>query len=215
MLETKIRTILLFTAVFILFTGCGQRRDPMADPGNSSMEPDEVAEASGEAPKPVMNPEEATGHLLQSALEGDLKKVEEALEAGAEINTPDPEGHTALMFAAYNGHSEIVLKLLDHGAGIGRRDVMGRTALLYAATGPFPETVRILLDKGAKPNVVDSDEHFSPLMHAAAEGNLDVVKILVEAGADATLKDIDGDDAYSFALQSGHQAVADFLKQVR
>jgi ankyrin repeat protein len=82
---------------------------------------------------------------------------------------------------------------------------------LYAATGPFPETVRILLDKGAEPNVVDSDEHFSPLMHAAAEGNLDVVKILMEAGSNATLQDVDGDNAAAFARQSGHIEVANYL----
>jgi ankyrin repeat protein len=89
--------------------------------------------------------------------------------------------------------------------------MMGRTALLYAATGPFPETVRILLDKGAEPNVIDSDEHFTPLMHAAAEGNLDVVKILLEAGSDPSLKDVDGDNAASFARQAGHVQVADYL----
>jgi ankyrin repeat protein len=119
------------------------------------------------------------------------------------------------MFAAFNGHSEIVLKLLEEGADLEKRDFMDRTALLYASTGPFPETVRIMLDKGAKPNVVDSDEHFSPLMHAAAEGNLDVVKILIEFGADLSLKDVDGDDAESFARQGGHQQVADYLHSIR
>ena len=92
---------------------------------------------------------------------------------------------------------------------------MGRTALLYASTGPFPETVKILLDKGAKPNIIDSDEHFTPLMHAAAEGNLDVVKILLEYEADLSLTDVDGDDAESFARQAGHIQVAEYLQSVR
>ena len=149
--------------------------------------------------------------VMQWALDGELGKVKSALEAGADPNAPDPDGRTALMFAAFNGHSGIVLELLDKGAGVDRRDLMGRTALLYAATGPFPETVRILLDRGAEPSVVDSDEHFSPLMHAAAEGHLEVVKILVEAGADASLKDVDGDDAATFARQNGHPEVENYL----
>ena len=179
--------------------------------GGSSIEIS--SEASAEKPPVALeSTPELVALLQQLAHDGDMKGVEEAIESGADVNGMDEEGRTALMFAGFNGHSEIVLKLLDAESGIDHRDMMGRTALLYAATGPFPETVRILLDKGAEPNVVDSDEHFSPLMHAAAEGNLDVVKILLEAGSDATLKDIDGDNAASFAKQSGHIEVANYLE---
>jgi len=170
-------------------------------PEASVQKPDEKLESSPEL----------VALLQQAAHDGDMKGVEKAIESGVDVNGMDEEGRTALMFAGFNGHSEIVLILLDEGSGIDRRDLMGRTALLYAATGPFPETVRILLYKGAEPNVVDSDEHFSPLMHAAAEGNLDVVKILMEAGSDASLQDIDGDNAASFARQSGHLEVANYL----
>ncbi len=58
---------------------------------------------------------------------------------------------------------------------------------------------------------MDSDEHFSPLMHAAAEGQLEVVKVLIAYGADRSLKDVDGDDAASFAAQSGHMHVVEYL----
>ncbi len=192
------------------FTACNQS-------GKKKVAGDSSAEASSEASAEQSNTKlESTPELVallqQAALDGDLKGVEKDIESGVDVNGMDEEGRTALMFAGFNGHSEIVLKLLDAGSGIDRRDMMGRTALLYAATGPFPETVRILLDKGAEPNVVDSDEHFSPLMHAAAEGNLDVVKILMEAGSDATLQDVDGDNAASFARQSGHIEVANYLE---
>jgi ankyrin repeat protein len=155
---------------------------------------------------------ELLAQLIEYAFDGNITGVKEAIASGVDVNGMDEEGRTALMFSSFNGFSEIVLLLLDEGAGIDRRDAMGRTALLYAATGPFPETVSILLDKGAEPNVVDSNEHFSPLMHAAAEGNLEVVKILLEAGSDPALKDVDGDNAASFAMQAGHLAVADYLE---
>lgn len=49
-------------------------------------------------------------------------------------------------------------------------------------------------------------------MHAAAEGQLEVVRVLLEYGADPSLKDVDGDNAYIFALRNGHTAVAELLK---
>ena len=150
--------------------------------------------------------------LRQAAYEGDAVAVKEKLKQGVQVDAVDTEGHTALIFAAFNGHSDIVLDLLNAGAVIDLRDVMGRTALMYGSTGPFPETVKILLDKGADPNVVDSDEHFTSLMHAAAEGNLEVLKLLLSYGADPSLKDIDGDDAATFARQSGHTQVLEYLQ---
>jgi ankyrin repeat protein len=151
----------------------------------------------------------------QAAHDGDLEKVKTLQKQGVAYDVVDQDGHTALMFAAFNGHSEIVIFLLDAGAEINLRDYLDRTALLYASTGPFPETVKILLDRGADPNVVDSDEHFSPLMHAAAEGHLDVVKVLIANGADKSLKDVDGDDASSFATQGGHMKVAEYLNALQ
>jgi ankyrin repeat protein len=48
-------------------------------------------------------------------------------------------------------------------------------------------------------------------MHAAAEGNLEVVKVLIKYGAEISLKDVDGDDAATFAAQSGHMQVVEYL----
>jgi ankyrin repeat protein len=150
----------------------------------------------------------------QAAHDGELERVKTLHKQGVGCDAVDQDGHTALMFAAFNGHSEIVLYLLDAGAEINQDDYMGRTALLYGSTGPFPETVKILLDRGADPNKVDSDEHFTPLMHAAAAGHLEVVKILITHGADRSLRDVDGDDAASFAEQSGHMHVVEFLNSI-
>jgi ankyrin repeat protein len=150
--------------------------------------------------------------LNDAALNGELEKVKELTMQGADPNHIDQEGRTALMFSSFNGHTEIVRLLLNGGAEISIRDAMGRTALLYASTGPFPETVKLLLDHHADPNIVDNDEHFSPLMHAAAEGQLEVVKLLLASGADPALKDIDGETAALFARNNGHTEVAGLIQ---
>ncbi len=167
----------------------------------------EKAESSGTALEPDA--------FWEAALNGDLEGVSSMLKLGMDANETDVEGRTALMFAAYNGHTEIARILIDRGAKIDALDHSHRTALLFAATGPFPETVKFLLDNKSNPNVVDNGEHFSPLMHAAAEGNLDIVKILLEYGADPDLKDVDGDTAESFARQKGHTALVDYLKSLK
>ena len=199
----------IFLLCLVLFVSIGCNRSPLE---GTETQKEKVTPLLAEKPASDTISEEA---MRQAALEGMLSDVNKYLEKGTAVDALDRDGHTALMFASFNGHSEIVLKLLEEGADLEKRDFMDRTSLLYASTGPFPETVKILLDKGALPNVVDSDEHFSPLMHAAAEGNLSVVKILVEFGADLSLKDVDDDDAESFARQAGHQKVADYLHSVR
>ena len=194
-------------AMVILF-GCNRSTESkVEDAGN-------LDQASLSTEADVVSSVVTEEEMRVAALEGDEEKVKKFLDAGINVNAMDQDGHTALMLAAFNGHSDIILNLLDKGALIESRDLMGRTALLYASTGPFPETVKVLLDQGAEPNVVDSDENFSPLMHAAAEGNLDVVKLLLEYGADRSLNDVDGDDAEFFARQAGHIQVAEYLQSI-
>jgi ankyrin repeat protein len=165
--------------------------------------------------KPVQTGPAEEESFRMAAHDGDFQSLKTLLKQGVSCDAADQDGHTALMYAAFNGHSEIVLYLLDTGADINRVDFMGRTALLYGATGPFPETVEILLDRGADPDKVDANEHFSPLMHAAAEGHLEVVKVLIAHGADRSLRDVDGDDAASFAAQGGHMQVVEFLNSIQ
>lgn len=146
------------------------------------------------------------------AYNGQWLPVQQAIEKGLSVNTIDPSGHTLLMLASYNGHTGIVEKLLEAGADVNLTNPTGTTPLMLAASGPFPATVQALLAAGAKVNAIDSGEHFTALMWAAAEGQAEVVKILIDKGADLTLTDIDGDTAESFAFKAGHQAIVELLK---
>ncbi len=87
--------------------------------------------------------------------------------------------------------------------------------MIYASTGPFPGTVQLLINNKAEINAYDNVEHFTALMFAASEGQLEVVKLLMENGADASLKDIDGDNAETFAMQNKHPEVAQYLVNYR
>jgi ankyrin repeat protein len=149
--------------------------------------------------------------IHQAALEGQINLVRKMLAEGFDENKIDEDGRTPLMYAAFNGCDEIIKLLIDKGALINACDTNGRTALMMASSGPYPATVKTLLDHQADPDLTDKEEHFTALMYAAAEGQLDVVRILLAYNADPALKDVDGDDALTFAKNNGHTAIATLL----
>lgn len=149
--------------------------------------------------------------LIEFAMNGDLKTVQKLVAAGVPVDSAGEDKSTPLMWAAFNGHTEVVAYLLENGATVDARDINGRSALLYASSGPFPETVRLLLDKGADVNLQGTAEGFTALMMAAAEGQVEVVRILLAHGASAAILDRDGDTAEKFAREKGHGAVLELL----
>ena len=60
---------------------------------------------------------------------------------------------------------------------------------------------------------MDNQESWTALMFAAAEGNAEVVKILLAHGADPTKGDVDGETSLQFAASKGHKQVADMIRQ--
>jgi len=166
-------------------------------------------------PKEVSKPQISTQSFHDAALDGNIETVKLALEGGIQSDIIDADGKNALMFAAFNGHSDIIKLLFEKGVPINKQDNDGRTALMYASTGPFPATVKILLDNKAETNITDNVEHFTALMFAASEGQFELVKLLIEYGADPTLKDIDGDTAEDFAQQNNHKEVAQYISNYK
>jgi ankyrin repeat protein len=150
--------------------------------------------------------------IMQSALDGEIEIIENALNKGFNANSTDINKRTPLMLAAYNGHNKIVELLLAKGADVNLTDTIHRTALMFASTGSFAPTVTTLLEAGAKPNMVDNEEKWTAAMMASAEGQLEVLKVLVAHGADLKMVDIDGESSLDFAKSKGHTAVYDYIK---
>lgn len=96
-----------------------------------------------------------------------LARVQELLNRGADPNTADPWGRTALHLAvryAYNGEAEaltIVQALLAAGADLHAADEDGFTALKHAAIYDYPHLLQFLIAAGADVN------HRSPLGQTA------------------------------------------------
>jgi len=112
------------------------------------------------------------------------------IDAGADVNSQDSYGVSALMYAAISGSVEIMEKLIEDGADVNTKDQDGRTALIevLATENDLPiDIIQSLCDAGADVNVRFS-EGLTPLL-LAASGNPDIVRLLVNAGADVNAKD--------------------------
>ncbi len=150
--------------------------------------------------------------MRTAALQGNLDVVQQCVTQGIDIEEADQLDRTALMFASFNGHTEIVGFLIEKGADVQKQNSEGRSSLMFASSGPFPETVQLLLENGSDPNAKDSIEGWTPLMYAAAEGNIEVIEVLLDYDADVTLQDTDGETATDFARNNGHSEVVALLE---
>jgi ankyrin repeat protein len=70
----------------------------------------------------------------------------------------------------------------------------------------------LLIAKGANVNAREKRNGATPAIVAAFEGHEEVVKMLLEAGADVNAKDTEGNTALSLATARGHQEVVKLLK---
>jgi uncharacterized protein len=134
-------------------------------------------------------PEQPTLRDVQHALarergfESWIALTRAAAEGGAS-ETP----LTALLLAAGKGDAARVAAILDeHPAMIDERGTLpgnvGLRTALHFGSG-HEAVVRTLLERGASPNIRDEGDNACPLHFAAERGDLAVVKLLVEHGAD-------------------------------
>jgi ankyrin repeat protein len=121
--------------------------------------------------------------LLGAAERGDRAAALRLLAAGADPNTPGPDGTTAIMWAASNDDVELVRALIRAGAKVTSKNQFGTSALTEAAIGGSVQVIDVLLKAGADANT-RNPEGETPLMAIARTGKVDAARLLLEAGAD-------------------------------
>lgn len=151
--------------------------------------------------------------LMWAAMSGDEATVRRLLEAGADPSLRCCVDVSALGYAACHGRTAVLEALLDAGADIEQTGSIGGTALHMAAAMCEVESVRVLLDRGARVDALNSRGE-TPLMLAAARGAAarPVMNLLLERGAAPDLRDAEGVDASSRALEAGDPAAAALLE---
>jgi ankyrin repeat protein len=156
----------------------------------------------------IIEPERGDTGLILALRENSMKVFEELLKA-PEINLEAKSGNgdNALMIACYKGNKPAVEALLAKGAQVNRP---GWTPLHYAAAIGNNDIVKLLLEKSAYIDA-ESPNKTTPMMMAARGGHILTVKLLLDEGADATLKNELGMSAIDFAEKFEHRDIAEGL----
>jgi ankyrin repeat protein len=184
--------------------------------------------------------ESANARLVRAVQEDDLKAALAALDQGAAPNATLDENPVSCT-AAYHGQTALLKALLDHGARLDARKFDDHlTLLMFAALSGNPETVQLLLDRKVKVNQQDElgetalmtvREPVTPSVTSGASepsksadasgisetmkpsGRVAILKMLLKAGADKEVRDIEGRTALMRYAKYGIQNAVETLTE--
>ena len=149
--------------------------------------------------------------LIAAARAADAAAVERLLQAGADVGQRQPDGATALHWAAFRDDLRIAGLLLAKGAAVDAANELGATPLWLAAENGSAAMIERLLAAGADANAA-LPEGETPVMTASRAGTADGVRALVAAGADVNAAEGSrGQTALMWAVAQGHDDVAAVL----
>ena len=136
------------------------------------------------------------------------------LEAGADVNTQDDDGGTALMYAVrFQGHLPHMKLLLEAGANVNAQDAHGVTALMYALKQDTLPHMKLLLKAGANVNAQDNDGR-TALMLSCMRGFKEHIQVLLSVGAAVGILDRFGENAISHARSRGYMKEDDLFSLI-
>jgi len=147
--------------------------------------------------------------IARAASGGYVATVRLLLESGADVNTPCNHGPNALSLASSRGQEAIVLLLLEKGADVNRVGQQGLYPISDAIEAGHAGIFRALIEHGAEINVRYS--YYTPLIHAAQKGRAEIVKMLLDRGADVRAIDHNGMSALLQAIDKGYPEIAKML----
>ncbi len=129
--------------------------------------------------------------LRRAVNKGNAAAVQQLLRAGANPETKNPQGFTAIMLAAELGFSDVMQVLIEAGADVNRTSKIGGLG------GPF--------------------NGVTPLMAACCDskGKVAPVRLLIEKGAAVGAVDDRGRTAQDLAEQSGYSQISSYLESIK
>ncbi len=187
--------------------------------------------------------------LIDVAEEGEPAKVQQLLKQGANVDSQDLRGRTALLAAVEENHIEVARLLIEAGADVNVQDRILDSPLLLAGASGTLEILQMILKAGPDFSLynryggtalipacerghvevvktllatevdVDHVNHLgwtalleAILLSDGGPRHQEVVRLLVDAGADVTIADSDGITPLQHARQKGYDDIVKILE---
>ena len=146
--------------------------------------------------------------FVEAAMNGNRDAVKALLKDGADVNTTQADGMTALHWAAQKGDVELAKMLLYASANLkATTRIGGYTPLLIASKNGDASMIETLTQAGADANAPTMNGT-TPLMLAAAAGKPAAAKALLDHGAEVNAREsVKGETALSIAAAFGRADV--------
>ena len=149
--------------------------------------------------------------LVEAARNQDREAVRSLMKENVDVNSAQPDGATALAWAAHWDDLETTELLIDGGADLNAANDYGVTPLSLACSNRNPAMVTKLLQAGADPNAALWTGE-TPLMTAGRTGNIEVVELLLAHGADVNTQEPRRNQTpLMWAISFGHPNIAEVL----
>ena len=184
----------------------------------SETTPAPAATASPAGTRPALPPEaqaELDQRLIKAAKANDAALVGQLIRTGGNVNAKDAIQDSAFLYAGAEGFNEVLQLTLAAGADVRSTNRFGGTALIPASEHGHVDTVRILIAAGVPVDHVNN-LGWTALLEAIILGDggprhTEVVRLLVNAGADVNLADSNRVTPLAHAQQRGYGQIADIL----
>ncbi|MGM0123323.1 hypothetical protein IGI37_000689 [Enterococcus sp. AZ194] len=163
--------------------------------------------------------EEQESPLLIATHQNNFEIAKLLIDAGADVNQQDKIQDSPYLYAGAQGRTEILAYMIEHGKpDQSVRNRFGGNALIPAAEKGHIENVKLLLAEGKVDINLQNYSGYTALIEAIAlrDGSQvyqDIVKLLLDAGADRTLKDNSGRTASDYAQAFGYGNIYRMLQE--
>jgi uncharacterized protein len=151
------------------------------------------------------------GKLVDSVKTGDRAAALTLLQQKADVNAPEPDGTTAIMWAVRQDDQDLAERLIRAGADVKAANRYGVTALSLACVNGNAAMIEKLLKAGADANAAGTEDE-TPLMTVARTGSVEAAKVLIAHSARVDARESwHGETALMWAAAQKHPAMMSAL----
>lgn len=152
--------------------------------------------------------------LMAAARRGNVRIMRILLDSGSNPNSYSAViGTTPIIAAIENANLETLILLIQRGADVNLGELKGPSFLQSAIVLGSIEHVNVLLKAGADVNYIHPIDGGTPLIDAASIGVPEIIRLLIESGADPRVKDKTGKTALDYSIEGGFKEAEIMLRK--